>query len=90
MTVYGPHCPHDECSWTECDHTGVVEFGCRHQATCPHCGPDSADWPRLVAQWREWAIERYGTAHPAALQARGVPAKVTATAQLVDAHRDLR
>ena len=37
MTVYGPHCSHDECSWVTCGGTGLVEFPCR-QPGCPYCG----------------------------------------------------
>ena len=42
--VYGPHCPHDECAWTGCDHeegsgNGIVH-PCRYENDgCPYCGP---------------------------------------------------
>jgi len=41
VTVYGPHCPHEECSWVDCDHTGLVEFPCRKPG-CPYCGAPPA------------------------------------------------
>ncbi|MFF4409757.1 hypothetical protein [Streptomyces sp. NPDC001404] len=44
IRLYGPHCPHDECAWTGCDHeegrgNGIL-YGCRYEHTgCPYCGP---------------------------------------------------
>ncbi|MCD9145899.1 hypothetical protein [Streptomyces albireticuli] len=40
--LFGPHCPHDECSWLGCDvgegdENGIV-YPCRNQAECPYCG----------------------------------------------------
>jgi hypothetical protein len=46
VTVYGPHCSHDECSWFTCDHSGLVEFCCIEPG-CPHCGGlrnEAEDW----------------------------------------------
>lgn len=47
--LYGPHCPHDECSWLGCDmgeggESGIVH-PCRYEGDgCPYCGPaDQAD-----------------------------------------------
>ncbi len=60
MSLFGPHCHHDECGMTACDieadpEDGVL-FGCRDQAACPHCGPTSPVWPRLSGQWIDWAV----------------------------------
>jgi hypothetical protein len=94
MTLFGPHCSHDECGFLTCDNEpdprkGVV-YGCREQATCPFCGPTSEDWPRLATEWRAWALETYGTTTSADLQTRGVPPNVTATAVLIETHPPLR
>ena len=64
MTVYGPHCPHEECSWVTCDLTGLVEFCCRVPG-CPHCG---APPPAAPEQWAS-DLARVA-ALPAAGQAR--------------------
>lgn len=87
MTVYGPHCSHDECSWLVCDVSGIVEHECREQATCEHCGPTSPDWPRLSAAWVRWCVETYGTSNSDALRSLdATPPNVLATAELVEAH----
>lgn len=41
VTVYGPHCSHDDCSWITCGETGLVEFPCSKPG-CPHCGAPAA------------------------------------------------
>lgn len=61
MTIYGPHCGHDDCSWITCDDTGFVEYPCRTPG-CPHCGaPD----PASPEQWATVP------AHVAAMSAAG-------------------
>ncbi|MEV4415438.1 hypothetical protein [Catellatospora sp. NPDC049609] len=87
IVMYGPHCSHDECAWDRCDHDGEVHHGCRKQATCPECGPTSEDWPRLAAQWTEWAVSRYGTADTQQLRAADRPANVVETAELIEQHQ---
>lgn len=38
--IYGPHCSHaDLCSWFGCDQRGHIDYPCREESTCPHCGP---------------------------------------------------
>jgi hypothetical protein len=91
MTVFGPHCPHDDCGWAVCDIAPEPESGvwytCRHVAECDLCGPTSPDWPRLAAQWVDWCAERYGSASSEDLRARGaMPPNVVAMAELVEAH----
>lgn len=88
--VYGPHCGHDECPLVACDlvapsASGVL-FKCREQARCPHCGPTSPDWPRIVADWLRWCVWQYGTTNSDELRAAGtVPADVVSTAELIEA-----
>ncbi|WDZ84054.1 hypothetical protein [Micromonospora cathayae] len=86
MTVYGPHCSHAECGWIACDHTGEVEYSCRDQATCPYCGPESPDWPRIAKAELAWTIEYAGTADPDELRALDVPPNVVERAELIAAH----
>ena len=79
MTLYGPHCPHEECGWGACDLTAdedaAVMYGCKEQATCTECGPASYRWPRIAREWTAWATEKYGTADAEALDAlRWTPA----------------
>lgn len=58
--VYGPHCHHDECGWLVCDHTGLVDFPCRDQESCPSCGPDSEQWTHVAKGMTEWLVGLYG------------------------------
>jgi hypothetical protein len=44
ITIYGPHCSHEDCSWITCGETGLVEFACRKPG-CPHCGAPAATEP---------------------------------------------
>jgi hypothetical protein len=48
MTVYGPHCSHDECSWVTCGESGLVEYPCRKPG-CPHCGAPGLTAPEAWA-----------------------------------------
>lgn len=46
MTIYGPHCSHDDCSFTICDETGFVEWCCA-TPDCKYCGGlrnEPEDW----------------------------------------------
>jgi len=87
MAVYGPHCEHGECAWSMCDYdTPGVKWGCREQAKCSLCGPASEDWDRIATEWIAWAVQWAGASDSATLRARGVPANVIATAELVEAH----
>ena len=91
MTVFGPHCPHNECSWIACDHAeppaSGVYYGCAGQANCPYCGPTSPEWGRLCDEWVDWCIGRYGTANSDELWNKGgIPSNVLATAELVEKH----
>jgi len=61
MTVYGPHCSHEECSWITCDLSGLVEFPCRVPG-CPHCGAPPATAPEHWAS----APARFAAMSPAA------------------------
>lgn len=68
--IFGPHCGHDGCSWTECDQVignGVLQ-PCRSVAVCPYCGPTSDQWPRISTEWVAWCTEMYGTASSAELR----------------------
>ena len=91
MTIYGPHCSHDRCSFIECDQAvppapGIV-CACREQATCPYCGPTSPDWRRLSADWVRWCYHQYGSANSDELRGEpGIPPNVVTTAELVEAH----
>lgn len=92
MTVFGPHCSHDECSWIGCDAATPPEpeivYTCKSVAECPYCGPASPDWPRLSAEWVAWCVGWRGTAGSAELGAMGgIPPNVLAMAELVEAHR---
>jgi hypothetical protein len=88
--VFGPHCGHDECGWSTCNHEATEEaavvYGCREQADCDLCGPTSAAWPRLVREWLEWCAERYGVTSSVELEALGVPPNVPAVARLIEQH----
>ncbi len=90
-TVFGPHCPHDRCGMSGCDEARPGEphilYGCREQASCPFCGPQSENWPRLVAEWDQWATEAYGTTDPVDLAAAGRPSNVVRTAALIATFR---
>lgn len=89
--IFGPHCPHDGCSWIACDlveppASGVV-YACRKQADCPHCGPTSPDWPRLSDEWVRWCVQTYGTANSDELRSvDAIPRNVVETAELVEKH----
>lgn len=89
--VFGPHCHHDRCAMSGCgearDGEPHVLHGCREQARCPFCGPDSPDWPRLVVEWEKWCTETYGTTSPRKLSTDGRPANVIRTAVLIAAFR---
>lgn len=67
--IFGPHCPHDECSWVECDHSGLVEHPCQNQVECPSCGPDSPQWHRIKQSMAAWLKNTYGTVDVAELRA---------------------
>lgn len=92
MTIYGPHCSHSDCSMLVCDHANDlasgIQYGCRKQASCPYCGPDSPNWGRLAAEWLTWCQQAYGTTNPDELAALNVPANVTETARLVALNTD--
>ncbi|MDL4812751.1 hypothetical protein [Actinomadura opuntiae] len=42
--LVGPHCPHGECSWHTCNHTGYAEYPCRAEG-CEICGAPPTDTP---------------------------------------------
>jgi hypothetical protein len=44
--IYGPHCSHDECGWSVCGESGLLEHCCRFPG-CPECGGlrnEPEDW----------------------------------------------
>lgn len=100
MTLYGPHCEHEECGWGECSYDEpAVKWACKEQATCGLCGPTSENWRRIAADWIAWAEAQYDTADPAELRAMRLPPvlpgepdrpmhpNVIATAELIAAHK---
>lgn len=58
--LIGPHCSHDECAWTVCDHSGYGEFPCRQEG-CKICGAPSVDtvehWGGSEARFNQMTAE---------------------------------
>lgn len=92
MALEGPHCTHDECSWTHCDHVlsdndaDAILYFCRHVRDCGLCGPASDAWPRLVKEWTEWVIGWCGADELTKLRELGVQPNVVEIAELIVAH----
>lgn len=83
VTLYGPHCPHDECSMLACSEDDQPHQFCNEAGTCPYCGPDSRAFDRLADAQRDWLNETYGTVDPDVLQDRGVHPNIVEDAKFI-------